>query len=120
MDANNRDLVNVLGQRRLLAGTLFGSERAAFPAAELAERRAVEADLYGPVAHVDADLDTLGRMVADARRLHSVSDVLVLYRASDDTAGAAPWARLQQAAGTRASVRYDRGGFRVYALKVDQ
>ena len=120
LDANNRDLVNVLGRRRLLAGTIFGSERAAFPAAELAERRAVESDLYGAVAQIDHDRDVLGRATAKARQLHPVSDVLVLYRAGDAAPGDAPWQRLEAAAGRHAVLRYAHDGFRVYALQVDE
>ncbi len=116
IDHRSRDLVNVHGQRRLLAGTVFGSERAAFPAAELARRRALSEDLFGPVAEFTRDLAALDSIRTRARALHPVSDILVLYRPGDFGVGEPPWRRLEVAAGNRAELRYSRDGFRVYRL----
>ena len=84
LDHHSRDVLLVEGRRRLLAGTPYGPERAAFPAAALMRRRAVMADLYGPATDLAGDaacLDSLG------------APTYVLYRA-EDFAGAAPWTAL--------------------------
>ncbi len=116
IDNLSRDLVNVLGQRRLLAGTVFGPERAAFPAAELARRRALTNDLYGAVADLDGDLASLDSVRTQARGLHAVTDILAIYRPGDSARNGTPWRRLEAAAGERARLCYDRDGFRVYRL----
>lgn len=84
LDHHSRDVLLVEGRRRLLAGTPYGPERAAFPRAALLRRRAIMADLYGPTADLAGDaagLDSLG------------APVYVLYRA-EDFAGPQPWAAL--------------------------
>lgn len=116
LDNRSRDLVNVKAQRRLLAGTVFGSERAAFPAADLARRRALTDDLFGPVADLEGDLASLDSLRTRARKLHGVTDVLAIYRPEDFELGSEPWRRLEAVAGERARLRYDRDGFRVYQL----
>jgi hypothetical protein len=47
-----------------------------------------------------------------------VGAVHLLYRESDFAPGDRPWERLEAAAGDRAVRRYDRDGFRVYALRL--
>ncbi|MEO5988374.1 MAG: hypothetical protein ABIU54_14270 [Candidatus Eisenbacteria bacterium] len=116
IDHRSRYVVNIKGQRRLLAGTPFGSERAAFPAADLARRRALTDDLFGPVADLSGDLATLDSVRTQALRLHSVTDLLILYRPGDFGPGQQPWQRLEQAAGERVRLRYDHDGFRLYQL----
>ena len=116
LDHRSRYVVNIKGQRRLLAGTPFGPERAAFPASDLARRRALSADLFGAVSEFDHDLATLDTIRTQARRLHGVSDILVLYRLGDCEPGTEPWRRLEAVAGDRARLRYDRDGFRIYHL----
>jgi hypothetical protein len=105
VDHRSRDLVMVWGRRRLLAGTTFGPELAAFPAAELAARRAVEADLFGALARLDDDVRLLAALQAPA---------FVIYRASDFRPGTEPWRAID--ADPRFALRYDHDGFRVYAL----
>ena len=103
VDDRSRDVLLVEGRRRLLAGTPHGAERAAFPSDALAHRRAVSADLYGPVAHLAADAAMLDSLGAQA---------YVLYR-ERDFAGAAPWTALD--AGDSGFERvYAADGFRVY------
>ena len=107
VDEGFRDVLNVEGRRRLLLGTTSGPDKAAFPLGALLRRRAVMADLYGPVADLAGDaalLDSLG------------APVYVLYRASDRTGAAAPWAAVD--ADTAGFERdYDADGFRVYRRK---
>lgn len=84
LDHESRDVLLVEGRRRLLAGTPFGPERAAFPREALLRRRAIMADLYGPAADLAGDaagLDSLG------------APVYVLYR-TEDFGAATPWAAL--------------------------
>ncbi len=114
IDRNSRDLLLVLGQRRMIAGTIFNTERAGFPAEELAARRELTDDLYGDVAHARADFDRLERSVREARRLHPVSTVGILYRASDFAPDDRPWERLEAALPGLVTKRYDRDGHRLY------
>lgn len=103
LDDRSRDVLLVEGRRRLLAGTPHAPERAAFPREALLRRRAVAADLYGPVAD----------LAGDARMLDSLAaPVYVLYRASDH-AGRTPWAPLAADSAGFESVR-DADGFHVY------
>jgi hypothetical protein len=85
VDHGARDVLLVEGRRRLYAGTPHGPERSAFPAVELARRREVMADLYGPVAELPRDAEALDAVGAP---------VYVLYRTSDFP-DAAPWAALE-------------------------
>jgi hypothetical protein len=106
VDDRSRDLVMVHGRRRMLAGTTFGPELAAFPAAALAARRAAQADLYGPVARLDEDVATLRGAGGRA---------FVVFRDADRASGAEPWRALD--ADPRFSLRFRAGGFHVYALE---
>lgn len=103
LDHRSRDVLLVEGRRRLLAGTPYGPERAAFPAEALARRRAVMADLYGPAVDLAGDAACLDSLNAPA---------YVLYRA-EDFAGARPWAALD-ADSLRFDLVYDAAGRRVY------
>jgi hypothetical protein len=104
VDQGGTDRVMVLGERRLWAGTTAGPEKAAFPAAELAMRRAVADDLYGGGT----------QLAADAARLAALGrPVYVLYRASL-TPGRMPWRALE--ADARFHVAYDADTLRVYRL----
>lgn len=103
LDHRSRDVLLVEGRRRLLVGTPFGPERAAFPADQLVRRRAIMADLYGPctdLAASAAGLDSIG------------APVYVLYRA-EDFDGATPWTALD-AEGTLFERAYDQAGRIVY------
>ncbi len=102
-DHCSRDVLLVEGRRRLLAGTPYGPERAAFSRAVLLRRRAVMADLYGPAADVAGDGACLDSLRAP---------VYVLYRASDFT-GIAPWKRLE-ADTSRFERVYAADGYFVY------
>ncbi|HEY6195425.1 MAG TPA: hypothetical protein VI504_10310, partial [Candidatus Eisenbacteria bacterium] len=102
-DHRSRDVLLVEGRRRLLAGTPYGPERAAFPRTALLRRRAVMADLYGPAADLAGDGACLDSLHAPA---------YVLYRASDFP-GAAPWHALD-ADSSRFERVYAAGGFFVY------
>ena len=107
VDNRFRDLIMVRARRQLYLGSSSGPERAAFPIAEVTERRAVMADLYGPASDLDADvaaMKRLGRPVA------------VVYRATDAPAGTRPGA----AAAARADLFetiYDRDGFEVLSVR---
>ncbi len=103
VDAGFRDLIAVKAARRLYLGTTQAPDLAAFPAPEMARRRAVMADLYGALPNPDS---TLARLRALGRPLY------VLYRPNDTFAIAAPWRRLLAAAGPGSDV-YDRDGFHV-------
>jgi hypothetical protein len=105
-DHDSRDVLLVEGRRRLLVGTPFGPERAAFPRAALLRRRAVEADLYGPAADLAGDAACLDSLGAPA---------YVLYRAAD-FAGAEPWHALE-ADSARFERVYAAGDYRVYRRK---
>lgn len=118
IDHRSRDLVLVLGQRRMLAGTIFNTERAGFPADDLAARRALTDDLYGPVETARADEAYLVQAAVAARALHRVSEAYVLYRAGDFAPGDAPWARLEAALPQSVTKRYDRDGFRLYQFRL--
>jgi hypothetical protein len=105
-DHDSRDVLLVEGRRRLLAGTPYAPERAAFPRAALLRRRAVEADLYGPAADLAGDAACLDSLGAPA---------YVLYRAAD-FAGAEPW-RALEADSARFERVYAAGDYRVYRRK---
>ncbi len=103
LDHHARDLLLVHARRRLLAGHPHRAERAAFPRDELARRREVMADLYGPAASLEADAALLRALGAPA---------YIVYRASDFPA-ATPWAALDADSAHFESV-YDSGRFLVY------
>ena len=116
LEARNRDLLTVQGPRRMLVATRAAADRAAFPVHDFERRREVTADLFGPVADFAADAAALADVVARARAVHRVGAVYLLYRVEDYAPGDAPWERLEAAAGGAATKRYDRDGFRAYAL----
>jgi hypothetical protein len=105
VDAKDRDLIMVKGQRELYVGTDSGPEKAAFPAAELIRRRTLIADVYG---------DAIGW--AEHRRALAVlgRPIYVLYR-PEDALGREPWRPLATDGSSR--LVYDRDGYRVYALR---
>ena len=118
LETNHRDLLTVQAPRRMLVATRAGADRAAFPVQDFNRRREITADLFGPVADLDRDLEGLADIVTRARRVSTAGTVHLLYRATDFPGGDAPWTRLEAAAGDRAVKRYDRDGFRVYALRL--
>jgi hypothetical protein len=106
VDAWGRDLIMVLGQRRLWIGTTAPPELAAFPAREMRERQAMVADLYG----TNADL---AGSVAALRSLHQPA--YVVYRPGDSRTSA-PWATLESR-GSFFELAYNRDEYRVYRLR---
>lgn len=74
VDAGFRDYAMVLAGRQLYCGSSAGPSRAGFPAAEVAERQAVMADLYGPAADLPGDGAKLARLGRP---------VYVVYREAD-------------------------------------
>ena len=103
LDHHSRDLLLVQARRRLLAGHPHAAERAAFPREELARRRALMADLYGPADSLARDAEQLDALGAPA---------YIVYRASDFPE-AAPWTALD-ADSVRFERVYDSGRFLVY------
>lgn len=116
IEHRSRDLLNVQVPRRLLAGTPFGPDRAAFPARDLGRRRELTDDLYGPVAKLDEDLAALGEIVERARRVHAVGRVYLVYREADFAPGDEPWNRLERAGADRVRLDVQAPGFRSYEL----
>ncbi len=107
LDHHSRDVLLVEGRRRLLAGTPWGPERAAFPREALLRRRAVMADLYGPARDLAGDAALLDSLGAPA---------YVLYRAEDfatDSTATPPWTALD-ADTARFERVYATGGRRIY------
>ncbi len=111
-DHRSRDLVMVRGERRLLAGTTFGPERAAFPLGELLQRRRRMADLYADDPAAPLHVDSLAITV----RPLAGAPLYVLYRPEDWADGRAPWARLD-ADSVHFHTAYDRDGYRVYEFR---
>jgi hypothetical protein len=118
VDNRFRDLLMVRARRRLYYGSAFGPERAGFPLAQVTERRAVMADLYGAEGNLDRDAAALARLA---------DPVFVLYRPEDSAPAAtgtsgstsaapgAPWRSLERR-GDLFRLAYARDGYRVYAL----
>src|SRR5204862_3394053 len=103
-DDRGRDVLLVDGRRRLLVGTTSGPDKAAFPAGEMAHRRAVLDDLYGAASALRADAACLDSLGAPA---------YVLYRAEDlDTR--TPWTALDADSAGFERVYADTHGHRVY------
>ncbi|MEQ1833412.1 MAG: hypothetical protein ABL977_10190, partial [Candidatus Eisenbacteria bacterium] len=105
VDDDSRDVLLVEGRRRLLVGTPFGPDKAAFPADMLAHRRDLSAALYGhgtalPFAAAAAALDSLG------------GPAYVLYRPQH--AAGATWAALDSAGTGFERVYADSLGHRIY------
>jgi hypothetical protein len=103
-DDRGRDVLLVEGRRRLLVGTVFGPDKAAFPAGEMAHRRAVLDDLYGSAAALAADAACLDSLGAPA---------YVLYRAAD-LEGRTPWTALDADSTGFERAYADTQGHRVY------
>jgi hypothetical protein len=102
LDDQSRDVLLVEGRRRLLVGTPHAAERAAFPREALLRRRAVSADLYGPVQD----------LAGDARLLDSLgTPAYVLYR-TRAYGDARPWAALD--ADSSGFTLVHGGEYRVY------
>lgn len=97
VDDRSRDHLMVLGRRRLIAGTLYDAARAAFPVDEMARRRAIEADLYGPLADPRGDIEALRAAVVHMREVHPVSACYIVYRPDGRDARRARWDVLQEA-----------------------
>ncbi len=104
VDDASRDVLLVEGRRRLLVGTPFGPDKAAFPAGELAHRRIVSAGLFGhggaTAAEAAACLDSLG------------APAYVLYR--PEHAHPPAWSVLDSSAARFACVFADSTGHRIY------
>ena len=109
VDNQLRPALMVRARRQLLLGSKSGPEMAAFPLAQVEERRAVMTDLYGPLAAPERDVAVLGRLGRP---------VYVLYRRADFATGPFPGDRVAGDAGRFASV-YDRDGFVLYRLALD-
>ena len=105
VDRGFRDYAMVLAGRQLYCGSPEGPTRAGFPAAELAERHAVMADLYGPVDDPTGDAAKLARFGRP---------VYVVYRESD--VARRDEARVLDRAPDRFRRVHDDGGFVVYSL----
>jgi hypothetical protein len=103
-DDHGRDVLLVEGRRRLVVGTVYGPDKAAFPAGEMAHRRAVLADLYGAASMLAADAACLDSLAAP---------VYVLYRAAD-LEGRTPWVALDADSAGFERVYADDHGHRVY------
>jgi hypothetical protein len=106
LDAGGRDLIMVLGERRLWVGTTASPELAAFPVGEMQERRAVTADLYSAGANLERDVRSLRRLGRP---------VYVVHR-PDDFPARASWTRLERP-DAPFTLAYARDGFRVYRLR---
>jgi len=109
VDAGFRDLIMVRARRRLYYGSTFGPEHAGFPLAQVNQRRAVMADLYGPGRDLGADARALAALGAPA---------FVVFRPEDerdDAVRPTPWRNLE-AHPEWFHPAYERDGFRVYAV----
>jgi len=106
-DHHARDVLLVEGRRRLVVGTARAPDTAGFPGDQMAHRRAVLSDLYGPVARPEADaacLDSLG------------TPVYVLYRPQDFSQDA-PWSALEADSTWFERVYADSVGHRVFRVR---
>jgi hypothetical protein len=103
VDRGFRDLLLVRGRRPAYLGTDKGPEWAAFPLAQIVERRRVVADLYGPAADVGGDADAMARLGRP---------IYVVFRPEDDSLTVRAWKVVRE---TRARFEpaYDRDGYRV-------
>ncbi len=104
VDAGFRDLLMVQAERQLLLGSTSGPERAAFPLDQVLERRAVMADLFGPLSEPERDVRVLARLGRPA---------FVVVRAADGPAGAPAAPALERRPDLFRRV-YDRDGLTVY------
>jgi hypothetical protein len=110
VDNRFRDLIMVRGQRRLYYGSTFGPERAGFPIAQVTERRAVMADLYGTASDLDRDAAALRHIGAPTYLLFRAED-FARERRSEPLGG--PLARRPDLF----APAYARDGYRVFALR---
>ena len=109
VDEGYRDLVMVRARRQLYLGSSSGPERAAFPLAQVIERRAVMADLFGASAALDSDAGALRRLGRPA---------CVICRVTAAPGGAAARASLARRPDLFRAI-YDREGFVLYAVVMD-
>ena len=106
VDRGFRDLLMVWGRRPQYLGTDKGPEWAAFPLAQILERRRVVSDLYGPAADVSGDADALTRLGRP---------IYVVFRPEDDSLTFRAW-KVVSTNRARFAPAYDRGGYRVVRL----
>ncbi|MBI1798814.1 MAG: hypothetical protein HYR73_03920 [Candidatus Eisenbacteria bacterium] len=106
VDDHYRDLIMVRARRQMYLGSASGPERAAFPLAQVIERRAVMADLYGPARDLDRDVASLAQLGRPA---------CVVFRSQDVPAGARPGAALERRPDLFRRW-YDHDGFVLYAV----
>lgn len=111
-DHLSRDLVMVRGPRRMLAGTPFGPDRAAFPLDELLRRRRRMAELYATDPATPLHTDSLALMMQPL----DGATLFVLYRPEDWPTSPEPWRRLD-ADSSHFRLAYDRAGYRIYEFK---
>lgn len=115
-DSRSRDHLMVLGRRRLVAGTLFDAARAAFPVSEMDRRRALEAELHGPLADPAATLAELRALIRRIRERHPVSALYVVFRRAEQMGPEPGWQRLR-AADHGVALVYDAGGYVVLRVE---
>jgi hypothetical protein len=108
VDDHYRDLVMVRARRQMYLGSASGPERAAFPLAQVLERRAVMADLYGAADSLDRDVAALAALGRPACVLIRSQDADTRHRA-----GAALAARPDLFRPI-----YERSGFVLYAVEM--
>jgi hypothetical protein len=108
VDARYRDLVMVRARRQMYLGSASGPERAAFPLAQVLERRAVMADLYGAADSLERDAGSLTALGRPA---------CVIFR-SQDGAGSAHAAAALRGRPDLFHAIYERDGFVLYAVKM--
>ncbi len=109
VDADFRDAIMVLAPRRLYCGTPMGPTRAAFPAAQVAERHAVITDLYGDRAELSRARVSLCRLGAP---------IYVVYRANRALPGLPPAIHpLPSSLGEGFDLVYDHAGVRIFGLR---
>jgi len=107
VDAGYRDLLMVQARRQLLLGSTQGTERAAFPRDQVEARRAVMADLYGPLAEAGRDVRRLAGLGRPA---------YVLVRDADAAAGTTSARPLERRPDLFQRV-YDRDGLALYRVR---
>jgi hypothetical protein len=108
VDDRYRDLVMVRARRQMYLGSASGPERAAFPLAQVIERRAVMADLYGAADSLDRDV---AKLAATGR------PVCVIYRMQDGDSTAHAAAAVRSRRDLFHAI-YERDGFVLYAVEM--
>lgn len=94
LDAEGRDHLMVLGRRRLLVGTRFEPQRAAFPVEEMALRRRLQFELFGDLADPERTVHELRGVLRRIRAVHPVEAAYVVYRDVDREPQPTRWQRL--------------------------